>query len=154
MASLFFLFFFYSFAIPRESAASNYQRQLIYQSLGARRGTVKWLTVYRHSNLEAAKRSKTVANLRVKPRLTWYNYEIQKPLRKIYDLYFFRSDRSPWRRNGSYQRPSTLCASTGEACRIVINITTCLLSLRLRNSNGFIIAANKFFGLTTPIEVA
>lgn len=36
----------------------------------------------------AAKRSKTVANLRVKPRLMRDNFEARKPLRKINGLEF------------------------------------------------------------------
>jgi hypothetical protein len=36
----------------------------------------------------AAKRSKTVANLRVKLRLMWDNFEARKPLRKINDPEF------------------------------------------------------------------
>lgn len=140
-----------------ESAASNYQRQLIYQSPEARRGTVKWLTVYRHSNLEAAKRSKTVANLRVKPRLTWYNYEIQKPLRKIYGLYFSFWNRSP--SNGENTTDTIDCVSLASQIvlysRLVIFEHKDKYSLRMKlessRSNGFIIAANKFFGLTTLI---
>lgn len=37
---------------------------------------------------EIAKRSKTVANLRVKLRLIRDNFEVRKPLRKIYGLKF------------------------------------------------------------------